>query len=96
MKKPLRSLVLALLVTAPIAVSAQGPQGIPLHCSITRTQTFERFIATKPTPEQFRAAYGCIQLQLPNSFSTHERRVDNSRYFALLDEQGRIVGGRFG
>lgn len=94
MNKTLRSLVLALLVTAPLAVSAQE-QPVPLRCSITDMPAFNAFIATKPTPEQFRAAYGCIALQLPNSFSTYERRYDNSRYYARLDDQGRIVSGRF-
>lgn len=96
MNKTLRYLALALVLTAPAVASAQDYQGVRLHCSITNVATFEAFIATKPTPEQFRAAYGCVRLQLPNSFSTYERRVDNSRYFARVDEHGRIVGGHFG
>lgn len=56
---------------------------------------FERFIAAKPTPEQFAARYPDVRLVLPGQIATKEFRSDNSRYFAETDAQGRIVGGKF-
>lgn len=56
---------------------------------------FDAFIATKPTPDQFRAAYPGILLVMPDDIATMEYRTDHSRYFAELDAQGRIIGGGF-
>jgi hypothetical protein len=95
MNKSLRPLFLALLVAAPVAASAQVQGGNEVRCSVDDQQAFEHFIAGKPTPVEFRAAYSCVGLVLPGDLSTTEFRSDNSRYFAQLDEHGRIMGGRF-
>lgn len=63
---------------------------------VTDLAAFEAFIATRPTPEQFRATYPDVLLVLPGDVASKELRLNNSRYFATLDEAGRISGGRFG
>ncbi len=62
---------------------------------VTDMATFEQFIATQPTPAQFRARYPDVTLALPGSINSKEMRMNNSRYFAQLDAAGRITGGRF-
>jgi hypothetical protein len=37
-----------------------------------------------------------VQLVMPNTITTMDFRSNNSRYFAELDKDGRIVGGHFG
>ncbi|MGH8462148.1 MAG: hypothetical protein ACRESS_11110 [Stenotrophobium sp.] len=56
---------------------------------------FHQFIASLPTPAQFRAQYPDVQLILPGEFATKELRLNNSRYFAQLNQAGRITGGKF-
>jgi hypothetical protein len=73
------------------AVSEQAP----VPGAVTDVAAFEHFIAGKPTPEQFRHVYPDVRLVLPGDISTRELRLDKSRYFAELDDSGRIVGGRF-
>lgn len=72
-----------------------APDTVVGGCGVTDLPTFERFIASKPTPAGFRAAYSCVHLALPGDITTREFRSDNSRYFADLDAHGRIVGGQF-
>ncbi|WP_370305135.1 hypothetical protein [Sinimarinibacterium flocculans] len=74
-------------------MSASAPQ--PVAGKVTDVSAFEAFIATRPTPEAFRQTYPDVTLVLPGQIATKELRFDNSRYFAQLDEQGRIVGGKF-
>lgn len=62
---------------------------------VTELSAFEQFIATGPTPAQFRARYPDVTLALPGSINTKELRLNNSRYFAQLNVQGRISGGQF-
>jgi hypothetical protein len=62
---------------------------------VTDVAAFERFIATRPTPAQFHARYPDVRLVLPGEIATKEYRLDNSRYFASLDGEGRIQGGSF-
>ncbi|MES2886126.1 MAG: hypothetical protein V4709_15070 [Pseudomonadota bacterium] len=62
---------------------------------VTDLTSFDAFIATTPTPEQFKARYPDVTLALPGSINTKEMRMNNSRYFAQLDAQGRITGGKF-
>lgn len=68
----------------------------PVQGFVVDIAAFDAFIATRPTPEQFRARYPDVQLVLPGVPATKELRFNNSRYFAVLDESGRITGGRFG
>lgn len=70
-------------------------EAAPVHGKITDLAEFERFIATRPTPTQFRAHYPDVLLVVPGMVTTKELRGDNSRYFAQLDAGGHITGGRF-
>lgn len=67
----------------------------PVAGFVSDMPRFERFIATTPTPEQFRHAYPDVQLVMPCDITTREFRSNNSRYFAELDDSGRITGGSF-
>jgi len=67
----------------------------PIPGFVTDLPSFEAFIATRPTPEQFKARYPDVTLALPGSINSKEYRMNNSRYFAQLDPQGRITGGKF-
>lgn len=57
--------------------------------------SFENFVATHPTPDEFKKMYPGVQLMLPGMISTMEMRYDNSRFFPNLDKDGRIIGGDF-
>lgn len=67
----------------------------PVHGFVTDTAAFEKFIASRPTADQFRAAYPDVLLVLPGQPATMEMRYNNSRYFAEVDGDGRIHGGKF-
>ncbi|MGE7137718.1 hypothetical protein ACQKIE_08835 [Luteibacter sp. NPDC031894] len=67
----------------------------PVAGFVTDTRAFEAFIATRPTPEQFRATYPDVMLVTPDMMTTREMRQNNSRYFPKMDAEGRIVGGSF-
>jgi len=67
----------------------------PVPGKVSDLDAFGRFIASRPTPEQFRARYPDVKLVLPGDIATKEFRHDNSRYFADTDSEGRITGGRF-
>lgn len=68
---------------------------VPVHGFVTEMTAFDAFIATHPTPDQFKAAYPDVLLVLPGTIATREMRSNNSRYFAELDANGRITGGKF-
>lgn len=70
-------------------------QPVPTAANADDVQDFDAYIAGKPTPEQFRARYPGVTLVLPGDIATREFRSDRSRYFAELDEQQRISGGKF-
>jgi hypothetical protein len=67
----------------------------PVAGFVTDTKAFDAFIATKPTPEQFHAAYPDVMLVTPDMMTTREMRQNNSRYFPKMDATGHIVGGSF-
>ena len=79
----------------PTASDSKATMSTPIAGFVTDTAAFDAFIATTPTPEQFKARYPDVTLALPGSINTKEMRMNNSRYFAQLDAQGRITGGRF-
>lgn len=79
--------------TAPHAAPAAPPK--PVAGFVTDMKSFDAFIATKPTPAQFHAAYPDVMLVTPDMMTTREMRQDNSRYFPKMDADGRIVGGSF-
>lgn len=81
--------VLSACQTTPAA------QPRPVAGFVTDMKAFDAFIATRPTPEQFRAAYPDVLLVTPDMMSTREMRQNNSRYFPKFDAEGRIVGGSF-
>jgi len=93
-------LCFALLSLAACAAPPAQPTGVPMDTApvagfVADLPAFEQFIATQPTVEAFQARYPDVLLVLPGSMTTKEFRSNNSRYFAQLDEQGRIIGGRF-
>ncbi|QHS11198.1 hypothetical protein [Sinimarinibacterium sp. NLF-5-8] len=75
------------------AVNANPPQ--PVAGFVTDTAAFDQFIASQPSAEEFARVYPDVLLVLPGQIATKELRFNNSRYFAQLDEDGRIIGGRF-
>jgi predicted small lipoprotein YifL len=79
----------------PVAAAPAVAAPAPVHGFVTEMTAFDAFIATHPTPEQFKAAYPDVLLVLPGTIATREMRSDNSRYFAELDANGRITGGKF-
>lgn len=79
----------------PSVDSSTTPQFKPVAGFVTDSAAFDRFIATKPTPEQFRRIYPDVTLVLPGDIATKEFRNNSSRYFAELDADGHISGGRF-
>lgn len=80
---------------APAAVVPTAAAPAPVHGFVTDMTAFKAFIDTHPTPDQFRAAYPDVLLVLPGAVATREFRNNNSRYFADLDTNGRITGGKF-
>lgn len=62
---------------------------------VTDMASFESFVATHPTPDEFKKTYPGVQLMLPGTISTMEMRFDNSRFFPNVDKDGRIIGGDF-
>lgn len=90
------SCALALGLSACTGVTAMNdPQAEGVPGFVTDLAAFETFITTRPTPEDFRRHYPDVTLVLPGELATKEYRMNNSRYFAELDAQGRISGGRF-
>ena len=79
----------------PVAAAPAVAAPAPVHGFVTEMTAFDTFIATHPTPEQFKAAYPDVLLVLPGTIATREMRSNNSRYFAELDANGRITGGKF-
>nr|WP_199043547.1 lipoprotein [Dyella sp. ASV24] len=78
---------------APAVITAVTP--VPVHGFVTDMTAFNTFIAAHPTPDQFRTAYPDVLLVLPGTIATRELRTNNSRYFAEVDANGRITGGKF-
>ncbi|EIT69078.1 MULTISPECIES: hypothetical protein [Hydrocarboniphaga] len=99
----LRTLLLcSTLAAAALAVACQNSpnaaepqQDIVVPGKVEDVPAFDRFISGKPTPEQFRKRYPDVKLVLPGEIATREFRMDRSRYFAELDADGRISGGKF-
>lgn len=93
-------LAAAFTLAAGCAASETGssvaqPAAAPVNGKVTDMTAFDAFIATRPTPAQFRGRYPDVTLVLPGQIATKELRLDNSRYFAELDSESRIKGGRF-
>lgn len=97
MNRHIRLFLAAGLGIATLSACQTTPAGQPKPVSgfVTDMKAFDAFIATKPTPEQFHAAYPDVLLVTPDMMTTREMRQNNSRYFPKLDAEGRIVGGSF-
>jgi len=96
MRRLIAPVVLAIALSLCACQSTAPVTPTPVHGFVTDTKTFDAFIATHPTPEQFKAAYPDVQLVMPGTITTMELRSNNSRYYPELDKDGRITGGRFG
>jgi hypothetical protein len=68
----------------------------PAGMAATPSASFRDFLATRPTPAAFRAHYPDMTLVMPGDIVTREFRFDCTRFFADLDNEGHVVGGRFG
>lgn len=95
MRRLSASLVLALVLALGACHAMTHSAPAPVAGFVADMKSFDAFIAMHPTPEQFHATYPDVLLVLPSSPSTREFRNDNSRYFAQLDKDGHIIGGRF-
>ena len=100
MKRSRRHLATLLAAAIATGCSATAPAdstgdaaAVPGY--VTDTAAFDQFIATRPTPEQFRSRYPDVTLVLPGEIATKELRMNHSRYFPRIDAQGRITGGDF-
>lgn len=71
------------------------PASTPVAGFVTDVPAFEQYIATLPTPVAFKMKYPDVTLIMPGQMATKELRGNNSRYFATLDDRGRITGGKF-
>lgn len=78
----------------PAAVATPSMEA-PARTAVTDLDAFSTFIATRPTPDALRQRYPGLLLVMPGDISTRELRSDNSRYFAEIDAEGRVAGGRF-
>lgn len=88
--------LLLLALAAGGCVSSPHPSHVdPRPGYVQDMAAFDQFIATRPTADGFRLLYPDVTLVLPGDMATRELRHDNSRYFADLDADGRISGGRF-
>lgn len=57
---------------------------------------FREFLdAYQPTEQQFQRVYPDVTLVMPGEIATKEMRLNNSRFFAEVNDKGRIVDGRF-
>lgn len=90
-------LLLAAILSACNGASAVSDPAaaVPVAGYVTDMPRFEQFIAGRPTPDEFRRVYPDVTLVLPGQMATKEFRMNNSRYFARLDDDGRISGGKF-
>jgi hypothetical protein len=60
------------------------------------TMAFQDYLATRPTPDEFRARFSEITLVMPGDAATRDLRLDCSRFFGNTGEDGHVVSGRFG
>lgn len=88
---PLLGLVLAGCVSSPERVLPPPHEG-----NVRDVPAFRAFIETyEPSPEDFKRVYPDIVLVLPGDIATKELRMNNSRFFATLNDDKRIIDGRF-
>ncbi|MBY8965412.1 hypothetical protein [Algiphilus sp.] len=92
---PLLALLLAL--SAGCAGMSEPAELPPPHSgNVQNVAEFREFLDSyQPTERQFRQVYPDITLVMPGDIATKELRLNNSRFFAELNDKGRIVDGRF-
>lgn len=93
--RPCLALLCATLLIATCAPAEKTASMPDSDYVVADLEAFEAFMATRPTPAQFRARYPQVTLILPGDAATQELRRDRSRFFAHLNPDGRIIGGRF-
>ncbi len=93
----LAALVLALAISGCSLQSNGTPadEPEPRPGKVEQMDPFLSFVEAHPTPEEFRRVYPDVTLVLPGDIVTQEYRTDRSRFFAELDDEGRIRGGEF-
>lgn len=94
------TLATTFLIAACIGLSACGSaislaEPAPVRGHVNNMGAFQTFVATRPTPSEFRRVYPDVTLVLPRDMATMEMRNNNSRFFAQVDQDGKIVGGSF-
>ena len=62
---------------------------------VTNLASFSNFVATHPTPVEFKKMYPGVQLMMPGAISSLDTRYDNTRFFPQFNGSGQIVGGDF-
>ncbi|WP_250878604.1 hypothetical protein [Luteibacter anthropi] len=87
--------VLGVAILSACRTAPAASQPVPVAGFVTDIKAFDAFIGTHPTAAQFHAAYPDVLLVMPNTATTMEIRMNNSRYFPQFDADGRITGGRF-
>lgn len=85
----------SLLILSSCAISQEHPLPEPQPGWVTDLDAFAAFIATTPTPTDFRTVYPDVHLVVPGDITTQEYRTNNSRFYAELDAEGRVIAGEF-
>jgi hypothetical protein len=94
----IRNLSLAALALAPmVSLASADPIVVrPPVCNVTNVDAFMNYLSqSKPTLGELKQIYTCLHVVMPGDIATMEYRTDNSRFFANVDEHGRIVDGSF-
>ncbi|QEI05431.1 hypothetical protein FXN63_05935 [Pigmentiphaga aceris] len=98
-RPPLAAPLAAALVALALLGGCKAPLSLaeptPVHGRVVDRRAFDAFIATQPGPFEFRRLYPDVTLVLPQDMATQEVRSDNSRFFARLNADGKIVSGEF-
>jgi len=96
-RRHLATLLAAAIATGCCSTAPADPDSGPAPVAgfVTDMATFDQFIATHPTPAEFHRRYPDVTLVLPGEMATKELRMNHSRYFPRLDQNGRITGGDF-
>jgi hypothetical protein len=96
MKSIARVLSLAALAVAPLGAAHATSEPVEFTCGAIDTAAFLRYIDSHhPTLVELKGVINCLAVVMPGDMATTEVRKDNSRFHAVVDNHGRIVGGSF-
>ncbi len=102
MPRTLLSFLLSMLVvvactspTQPEPTPVPTAVETPVRTQVTNLDAFNAWVATRPTPDALRQRYPGLLVVMPGDITTRELRSDDSRFFAEIDAEGRVAGGRF-